>query len=323
MQCPPAVVTGAPMGRAGRSSRPCQRCRSAGSRPRPWPLVVRRPQHGSSIPRPLRAVQPRGQRLSHCPWAAAEGRCDESSVRAGGGSGPHPQSGQRCVPAGVALWFCMWMRRIPWGAGKGREESSPFRTGTTQQAARTFLYWIGQSTLTRTMHRHWGSLLYRVWVILINPDCSSLPRDSVGATPTPTGWNVTYLLIQHSDSLRKTQGCPFPKGRGCDKACYCTASAFTQHEGREARSHAALCLTDLHSAFSSSCGFFPIQHLGGKHGTPSTQLQWAHMHIPLSRTFRLPLPSSCPSLWPSLLLCMPRGGQRQSAVPAVSTPGNR
>lgn len=306
--------------RSGRSSRPTQRCPSAGSRPRPWPLAVRRPRHGSSIPRhPKAEAQP----LSR---SAAERRCDESPVRAGAGGGDDDDTD--CTPSrGSAV--CLRASRCGFACecaaflgGLGRAGKNPVHSGrrTTQQAARTFLYRIGQSTLTWAMLRHWGSLLYRR-VILIDPDCSSVSGDSVGATPTPTNSNVTVPVGSALTASGRLRAALYPKGKAVPK--HATASAFLPREGRDARSHAAPCLTDLHRAISSSCGFFPIQHLGGKCGTPGTQLQPAHTLIARSRAFRLHIPSSRTALWPSLLLCVPRGSQRQSAVPAESTPGDR
>lgn len=304
--------------RSGRSSRPTQRCPSAGSRPRPWPLAVRRPRHGSSIPRhPKAEAQP----LSR---SAAERRCDESPVRAGVGGDDDTdctpsRSSAVCLRASRCGFACECAAFL---GGLGRAGKNPVHSGrrTTQQAARTFLYRIGQSTLTWAMLRHWGSLLYRR-VILIDPDCSPVSGDSVGATPTPTNSNVTVPVGSALTASGRLRAALYPKGKAVPK--HATASAFLPREGRDARSHAAPCLTDLHSAISSSCGFFPIQHLGGKCGTPGTQLQPAHTLIARSRAFRPHIPSSRTALWPSLLLCVPRGSQRQSAVPAESTPGDR
>lgn len=139
------------------------------------------------------------------------------------------------------------------------------------------------------MLRHWGSLLYRR-VILIDPDCSSVSGDSVGATPTPTNSNVTVPVGSALTASGRLRAALYPKGKAVPK--HATASAFLPREGRDACSHAAPCLTDLHRAISSSCGFFPIQHLGGKCGTPGTQLQPAHTLIARSRAFRLHIPSS-------------------------------
>lgn len=139
------------------------------------------------------------------------------------------------------------------------------------------------------MLRHWGSLLYRR-VILIDPDCSSVSGDSVGATPTPTNSNVTVPVGSALTTSGRLRAALYPKGKAVPK--HATASAFLPREGRDAHSHAAPCLTDLHRAISSSCGFFPIQHLGGKCGTPGTQLQPVHTLIARSRAFRLHIPSS-------------------------------
>lgn len=182
------------------------------------------------------------------------------------------------------------MRRIPWGAGKGREESCPFRT-QDHTASGSDLFVPNRSIYFDVSHASAlglpplqkgdidrPGLLLRIWG---QRRCHSYTnRQQCDCTR----WLST-------DHLGKTQGCPLPKGKGCAKACYCFSLSPTC-EGRDAHSHAAPCLTDLHRAISSSCGFFPIQHLGGKCGTPGTQLQPAHTLIARSRAFRLHIPSS-------------------------------